>query len=292
MTLRSNAFSFALLAVALPFVLGASGCPNVFLASAQTETDDALLYSAKILADNRDWDGAMTALGKMTTTGRAKRDTVVMEASVLAGRCGLDLMDLADKLSNMGSATFWPYVLTAYKGGTSANVTDCIAAETKMLSITTTFSQFTTDENVLLAFIELAKMGRIISVSGIDDSDSDGLVDSDMAWASVAYCSGTTTASTSVIVDDYVKHLGTGLFTFAQALSASGLSIASSVTTSLTNTCATLEAVPAYSGICTATSITSYTTSWVKAIRMLLQANEVGFNQCGGSISYLGCLCP
>lgn len=265
-----------------PFLMAVSGCPNAFVESAQKTTDDALLFSAEQHANAYEWTEAIAAINAMSTSGKAKRETKAALASYYAGRCGLNLLDMANVIKNqMATTKLWPMVLSAMAGSTVADLNDCVLGEQALLSIDTVAANRTPDENVELAFIEFAKMGAALAQSKAD-LNGDGVVDG-----------GFNACSSTDISDAAAQELGSGLMLTANALAASGASIAGDVTTSMTNMCSTIEALPGFAGFCSHTASTDFTGALLLGLRALMKSNEVGFNSCGGSVGSSGaCSCP
>lgn len=261
--------------------MSATGCPNVFLESANKTSDDALLFSAEQHANNNEWSAAITDISGMTTSGQAKRETKQALASYYGGRCGLNLLNLAQSLKdNSPSTQLWPIVMRFMVNATLAQLADCKLGEQTILSIDIVATNRNANENVLLAFLEFVKMGAALESSNAD-ANHDGVVD------------GTFDAcSTTDIVDTSVQELGTGLTIMARALAASGFG-ASGITTLVASLCATMETYQ--TGFCDTTSAAAFVpgSAAMKALRALMKSNEIGFNSCGGSLgSSLACSCP
>jgi len=260
-----------------------SGCPNSFSEFANKTSDEALLFQAQQYADAKDWDNAILSITSMSSGGLADPGTKYVLASYYAGRCGLDFLQLASDIAGsngLGSNKLYPFLLKEYKANTPTNLTDCISAENTLLSISTTYSALTPDENVLLAMIEFTKVGSVMAANGNFDSNDDGTID-----AGFNPC-----AAGSMITDHEVGHIGTGLIMAIDALNASG----STMTQMLGSAAGTL--VSAFGNVqdpdafATAGSPNDY-----DKLRTLIKANEVGFssNGCsGGSYSSGACSCP
>lgn len=279
---KSRIHSVLALALFLPFLLGSTGCPNIFLESAKKETDEALLFKARRHMDKREYVEAITAIQSMTTEGKSKRSVQVALASAYAGSCGVDLIDLADRVSDGAAAgqQLLATLLQIYGSATSTEVAACENAEATLLAVGATASERSADENVLLAFVEFAKIGSVLGVSGAD-ADDDGTVD-------VAFESCTNDSDN--ISDDDVKKVGTGI-TIAMA-SLSGTGIAGDTLSSFSAMCSTIDTVLGVTGFCEQTSGDDFDATEVKGLRALIKSNEIGFNTCGGAVgSSLACTC-
>jgi hypothetical protein len=273
--------NWTLLGITASFLMSATGCPNAFLESANKTSDDALLFSAEQHANNSEWSAAITDISGMTSDGKAKRETKQALASYYGGRCGLNLLGLAQSLKdNSPSTKLWPIVMRFMVSATAAQLADCKLGEQTILSIDTVPANRNANENVLLAFLEFVKMGAALASSNAD-ANHDGVVD------------GAFDACSAVdIVDTSVQELGTGLTIMARALAASGFG-ASGISDLVANLCTTMDAYQA--GFCNTTNAADFVpgSAAMKAIRALMKSNEIGFNSCGGSIgSSLACSCP
>lgn len=151
------------------------GCANLFLEMADKTTDDALYFAAKLKADQYDWTGAITDIGNTTADFQARRDVRVFLAGLYAGRCGLDLIDLSNKIQNAGSTSLFSVLLAAFVGKTQTHLDDCLTAETILKSVGATAGTRTTEENIKMAFVAMAKMGVILNIRA--DADADGALD-------------------------------------------------------------------------------------------------------------------
>lgn len=251
-----------------------SGCPNSFSEFANKTSDEALLFKAQVYADASDWDNAILTVSQMSATGRANRETKYALSSYYAGRCGLDLLNLADSLSSsLGTTLLYPLLLTEYKTNTVTNLADCQSAENTLLGISTSYASLTADENIMLALLEFTKIGSILGSNAKVDANGDG-----------TYDSGTfDPCLVGDITDLEVGKLGTGLIISINALSASGSDIGASLGAagSLTSSFGNVQ------------DPTAFDANQIKALRGLFKSNEVGFNTCGGSAtSGPACLCP
>lgn len=251
------------------------GCHNVFSDLANKTTDDALFYQAQQQINVSNYDGAVTTIQTMSNGGKAARSTQDLLASAYAGSCGLDLLGLSTALASLGNNTLFESLLTQYQSGAAVQVTKCVSAEAVLKPL----SNRTADESLLLAFTELVKIGRQLSI--VADLNHDGFAD-------VAFDSCAMSDADATIV-------GTGITTFLMALTASNLPIAAGVTSTLSTTCTTIDqalalASPGYSGFCTKTTFNS---TELKAFKSLIRSKEIGLKTCqAGSGDFMSCICP
>ncbi|GEM_PF-1787821 len=251
------------------------GCHNVFSDLANKTTDDALFYQAQQQINASNYDGAVSTIQTMSNGGQAARSTRDLLASAYAGSCGLNLLGLSTALSSLGNNTLFQSLLTQYQSGVALQVTKCGSAE----SVLKALSNRTPDESLLLAFTELVKIGRQLSI--VADLNHDGFADA--------------TFDSCAMSDADATIVGTGVTTFLLAITTSNLPIASGVTATLNTTCTTIDqalaiASPGYSGFCTKTTFTS---TELKAFKSLIRSNELGLKTCqAGSGDFMSCICP
>ncbi len=251
---------------------------NAFLESAKRDTDDARLFEARKLMNQSRWDEAITAIQATSTATQAKRETKATLASAYAGKCGLNLIQMADQIANAGSSALFAVLLLALRNADATAIANCQLAETTLLSINSTAASRTADENTLLAFVGFAKIGAILSVYG--DTDDDGTVQPAF-----------NPCNTGELSDAMLREVGTGITISVASLGASGTSIGSALSTSVTSACTTLAGVnPAYD-FCSITDPTGFSVSQVKAIGGLVRSTDTpGLGTCAGDIAT--CVCP
>lgn len=265
---------FSLLAI----VMLVSCSQNALLESAKRDTDAALLFEAKKKMNSALWTDAITMIGRMSAAGQAERATKVTLASAYAGRCGLDLIRLADQISSSSGTNFFAILGSSMRAATASSVTDCISAETTLLSISSDPAALTADENMMVSFIGFSKIGAIIAAYA--DLDDDGSADA-----------GFDACDTNDISEAMVRQFGTGITLAVASLNASGSSIASDLGTAVTTACTTLSGVnPAYD-FCSITDPADFTADHIKALGGLIHSTDnPGVGTCAGDIAT--CVCP
>ncbi len=263
-----------------PWVLGVSGCPNAFEEMADKNSDDAFLYAAQMAIDNQEYTAAIQTIEKMTTEGQASKDGRLIKGVAYAGRCGLNLIELAEKLKDMGSTTVFTVLTRAFANvpTVSTRPEDCLAAEQSLLAIPT--AEMTSDDWVFLAFLEFAKIGTYLA--RVADKNDDGNVDT----AAPAF------NSCSTISDADTRQLGTGLTIGILALARAGSALLGDVTSSISTVCTRIAAAAGSASVCTKTTASAFTAPEVLALRAMIKGNELGFGTCGGATgSSPACLC-
>jgi hypothetical protein len=263
------------LLVLLPWVLGASGCPNAFSELADKDSDAAIFYQAQMEIDIPDFNRALTTLALATPRGLATRQGRLVTASAYAGRCGLALVDLASKVANSGSNSLYTTLLAAFKtvSNTSTAPDDCYSAEQNIVAIPAASAQ--KDDYIFLAFTSLAKIGT--SLAKVADTDDDGVVD-----PSFNACTTMTDAD--------VRQIGTGLTLTMLGLTNSGFAMNGG--SAFTDVCTRLAAAAGSASICTKTTASDFSASELLALRAMMKSSEIGFGTCGGTLGSGTCVCP
>ena len=139
-------------------------------------TDEALLFDAKTLIDQGSYAAALTKFSEMTPTFLAEREVMVLHASAYAGLCGVDFLDITEALESLGATRVFVWLVSSFTGGSATKQANCILAENKIKAIGALGEDRTADENLLMAFVGLAKMGAILSRYG-DTTPADGTAD-------------------------------------------------------------------------------------------------------------------
>lgn len=256
---------------------------NVLSAFAKKDTNEALLKSAKIHIDKSEWVEALAQFDDMSTDYLALRDVKVIKASAYAGKCGLNLLALAEGLSGSLSSLLFKFLMQQYPGATTTNRDDCKSAELLIKEISTDATQRTLDENLLMSFLSFAKIGVILSAHA-DATTVDG--EPDAGWDAC-------TDDAANFPEVSVREVGSGLAIALTSLTAVGgsSSIGGGQLTSFTDVCNNLEAINPSLNFCAITDPSNFDANHITAIRSLVQANEfVGIGSCNNTLS--NCLCP
>lgn len=158
-------------------------CSNIFAGGAKKTLDAAKFVDAEIKINNRDWDGAIETILSMTTKYKARSDVKFLLSSAYAGKCGLDFLAVAQRLSQQGgTSNLFQMLLSIIKGG-NQNGADadirlsdyCMLAEDSINSISTDPAERNADQNTLAAFIGLSKATVALAITM--DIDGDGVAD-------------------------------------------------------------------------------------------------------------------
>lgn len=271
---------------------------NVLSTFADHNTDEAYLEDAKMLVNDGDYAGALGKISLIKGSLAVDRATITLKASAHAGICGLRFLSFVKALGAMGTTRLFPFLLTQFKGATSAKVDACQTASNLMESIGTT-SQRTSDENMFLVLISFAKIGNLLSLYA--DSNQNGIPDN-AADVGAAYnaCVETPRASrpTTPVAGDWftndLRWLGSGITLAITNISAvsSTVDLGDAALTAVSSACANLATLnPAYN-FCAVTDPTAFTATQLKGIKSILKEDSVvGLGtDCSGAITT--CNCP
>lgn len=254
---------------------------NVLSEFAKKDTNEALLKAAKIHIDHSEWTEAIAEFSSMSADYLASREVTVVLASAYAGRCGLNLLALAEGISGTLSSLLFKFLMQQYPGALTTNRDDCKTAETLIRGISPDATSRTTDENFLMVFLSFAKIGVTLSAHA-DKTTIDG--EPDGGW-------NACTDDASNFPETSVREVGTGLANALLSLTAIGGAVGGSQLTSFTDVCADLETINPAFNFCSTTDASSFTALHVQAIRSLVSANEfVGIGSCNDTLG--NCLCP
>lgn len=264
------------------FVL--AGCSvNILSEFGDATTDEALLFDAKMKIDSQDWTGAIEKFAEMSDDFRSSREVRAIEASAFAGRCGLNFLDMINTFANLGSTFLFRALMESFTGSTAANVADCVEASDLIKQINATAANRTTDENILMAFLEFAKIGAVISSNA--DPDDDGTPN----WADNDSCSAVN------ISDADINEIGSAVANAVASLEAidGSSDIGGDQLSDLAAFCDVLDDAPldATYNFCTALNTTDMTANMRRAVRSIIQENEyVGIGTCNDT--FANCICP
>ncbi len=259
---------------------------NLFSEFGNKTTDEARLYSARQLINKTLYSEAITEFEAMSTKFRTQRTVIPLYASAYAGLCGLNFLDLLTGLEDLGTERLFPLLMKAFTGGTTARISACTQAET-ILSTIGLASARTANENFLMTFIALAKLGAVFSLYG--DTNSDDVVDPTF-----------NACNSGSLPEDDARQVGVSLVHTLSSLTA--VSSASTVgSEALTDITTLLDSVaeiydfctdsPDGSGDCTNTTPASFDATQLRGIRTFIAEDAaLGLGSCTGN--FVTCLCP
>ena len=258
-----------------PWMLGNSEC-NAFVGTADKGTGPALIYSARQLIDKGDYTGALAQIALLSPADRVGHDGRIVEATAYAGRCGLNLVNLANDVATLiSSKKLMEILLSNMKG--AASEADCTSSEGLVVQIPA--ADMSSDDYAFLAFVEFARIGSLLR--RLVDANKDGVVDGD------TICSAGTSGGANY-TDTDAGTIGVAFNRAIAALNSSGVTLGGSFVTSYQAACA--------AGLnCTVQTTNGYTAMEARALRTLARTNDVGLKTCAtgsGAFSDPSCFCP
>lgn len=254
---------------------------NILETFADTQTDAALFFDAKMRINNGDYTGALGQFSLMSSAYLDRREVKGVHASAYAGVCGVDFLDMVDALANLGSTRIMIWLMSTFQGGNATKQNACIQAETLIKEIGTLGASRTADENLLMAMVGFAKMGAIISRYG-DIAPADGAVDG-----------GFDPCNVGALPSPDAKEIATGFNITMDALENIGSStIGAGALTDVTTACGFLPV--GYLPLCDdppQVDTTDIDANEEKGIRSLInESQDVGLGTCTGDAA--ACACP
>ncbi len=203
---------------------GGGGC-NLFTDFPSTNTDQAIIDTATNEIDQSQWTAAIATLQTLSPATLATESVQLLLATAYAGRGGLNLLSLSNTIQNTAGLPFFVVLMKAFPGATNANIADEISAEGIMQGINLNAANRTNDENVFMVFMEMAKLGDILSARA--DTLNDGVVD-----PTFDACVDTSIAD--------VNQVAASIGNIIASVQASGLTVGAGLIGTLTAKCAQL----------------------------------------------------
>ncbi|MDZ4662146.1 MAG: hypothetical protein SGJ18_11070 [Pseudomonadota bacterium] len=265
-------------------VLTLTGCRNYLETFSQVDSDRARLVEANLALNARDFDLALTWIGRMGSEYRNTREVKYIEASAHSGKCGMEAMTFLQTVDAAAGSGFnlFTVLMAAFKGGTLTQMADCRTAENLLRSISSSAEERTDNENIFLALVSLAKIGIILN-EGADLND-DGLVND--GFVSPDHCNATT-----VVDNSEANEIVTGLVNFMESIGVLGSTFGGDEVASVNVICNDPLIDGTTYDFCGVTSAASVTVDHRKAIRSIFGSSVgLGIGICTGDFS--ACACP
>jgi hypothetical protein len=256
-------------------------------------SNDALFVDAKMQINKGNFDSALSKISDMSPDFQARREVRMLAASAYGGKCGINFLEVVTGLTDLGTTRLFPFLLDQFRGGSPATIDACLAAENIIESIGAVGAR-NTDENLFLAIVSLAKMGKVLSY--YLDADQDGTTET---FGTVDPCLRARGARTGGPFDgDFfpadLREFGSGLTLFLQNISALAgqIDLGSGSVTDVTAACADLAGINPSYDFCSVTDPAAFTADHLQALVTLLNEDSVlglGSN-CTGDVT--ACVCP
>lgn len=240
-----------------------SSCDNLYEEMASKDSEEAILYAARMALSSGDWDEAISQFARLSTSTLAETDVVVDRASAYAGRCGLDFLNLADLIDNIGTTPLLKLLMDNFPTTVSTNLADCKLAEDLLKTVADTNGVVSTERGrFLMAFSSLAKIGVILNYRA--DADDDQNVDA--GWDP---CDGN--GATDLPQND-VSEIGTAIVLFYKNLQ--GFSYGADLTQQIDDICTAIDGTPY--DFCDEIDISGITDTHRQLIRGIIRDTDDG----------------
>ncbi len=243
---------------------------NLFDEIADKDTDEAIYFQAKQEINSRNYTLAITLLESLDPTFLSDRERTPIYASAYSGRCGLEFLTLLENLQDdSSSGTILSTLMVAFPGAalTGAGGHEDCTTSMGILNGIGNQSVRDGDENLLMAFTALSRIGAILSAFA--DNDNDGAADA-----------GFDQCDTALLPEDRVREIGASLATAILSLGAIGTSYIDGALSDFNTICA-LDANLA--AICNTTDPDSFSDDEVRYLRYAIGSNDYGIDSCGGN---------
>lgn len=241
-----------------------SSCENAFEEMASKDSEAAILHAARMHLAEGAWGEALDEFAKLSAATLAETEVVVDRASAYSGRCGLDFLNLADMIENIGSNSLMQLLMENFPASSAANFTDCKLAEDLLKTVADTNGVVETEKGqFLMAFNALTKIGVILSHRG--DSDDDGIVNA--GWDPCDDITGPTDLPNADL-----NEIATGIVLFYKNLE--NFSFGSGLTSEIDNLCTAIDGTPA--DFCDEENVTDITATHRIMIRSVVVESDDG----------------
>ena len=244
---------------------------NLYDEFADKDTQEAIYFQARLEINNRNYAQAITLLESLDADFIGARERIPTFASAYSGLCGLEFLTLLTNLQQGGSGTVLSQLMVGFPGADSDSVTACVTAE----NIIQTIGDATArdgDENLLMAFNALAKMGTILS--SLADTDDDGMADNGGAPANTF-----DQCDADDLSDTNVREFGASLAIAIQSLTATGTAYIEDTLNEVSSFCT----LPGLADVCAKTEPDNFEPVEVQTLRYLIGSNDFGIDSCGSN---------
>lgn len=243
------------------FILLLVSCGNIYENLGSKDSVEATLYRAQRFLAEGEWTKAIQEFEKLTEETLLIPSVTVEYASAYSGRCGLDFLNMASEIHNIGSKKIFGFLLKTFPASSIDKFDDCKQAEDILKLISDSDGVAPNEKSqYLMAFNSLAKIGVILSYYA--DSNGDGTVDA--GWDP---CGGTGALD---LPPSDINEIGTGLTLFMA--NVSGLSGIDNIFSGLETICTALGPV----GFCSLVDVSDFTDLHRRGIRGVVRDDTDG----------------
>lgn len=241
-----------------------SSCKNAFEEMSSKDTDAAILYAARMHLSAGEWTEALSEFARLSSETLATTEVVIDRASAYSGRCGLDFLNLADMIGNIGSDSLMQLLMENFPASDASNLADCRLAEDLLKTVADSNGVVENEKGrFLMAFNSLAKIGVILSHRG--DSNDDGTVNA--GWDPCDNGTGTTDLPNADL-----NEIATGIVLFYKNLL--GFEFGSDLTSAIDSLCTAIDSTAA--DFCDQENTTGITADHRVMIRSIVVETDDG----------------
>lgn len=258
---------------------------NLFTDFSDKTTNEARFFAAQELVNQRNYLAAITELTALSPDFQDRREVRTLRASAHAGVCGLEFLPFLDTLKALGTQRLFLALMSGFRADSEVQWQNCQLAIEQLQGISAGGLVRDLDENLLLLFVSLAKVGSLLNLSA--DLDSDGLVDA-----------GFNPCNDGDFPEASVRQLGTGLTLFVSTLASIGTNpsfgdgVLGDLTSLINNVTSVYDFCGAGSdGQCQNSSTEDFSALEVRAFRTFVnESSLIGLGSCTGDFVACACL--
>ncbi len=264
----------------LLLVFSLCGCGyNILSNTSNKETDEALFHDAQVLVDDSQFLLALDKFALMSDSFKTQYDVRKVYIGALAGQCGLKFLSFFDTISNgdSSSTTLFQFFMSAFVDKTVAP-SYCALAEREVISIGATAALRSSDDNLFMAILMMAKLGAYVR----DNADRDGtnsLGDGTVDAGFNACDSSAPAFGQDYFEDDEIKEIVVGFGLLLENITSVGSGGTTDAVSQFQDACNLIEAGTG-NNPCGRTAVADVTTDDVAAFRDILSTSDVGIGTC------------
>ncbi len=255
----------------ISIVLSCVGCTNIFKASANKGTDEAIAFEIRKAINNGSYDDAITLIATLSADYRYTKPAVHLAAAAYAGKCGLNFADFTEALgAGAGSDPFMLWMMKLWHTKV-VDYTNCVSAQTEMERLASSYATRDSEDAFFMVILGMVKIGTLLFE--IVDTDDDQVPDNPpFDGALPAFCDSNNFS------DALTAEIGSGIGLVIGNLTTMGSSISGVDTTAFDAACTALAAGLGGVNPCLIEDRAVFLAdaNKLKAIRTLLNTNSAG----------------
>lgn len=257
--------------VTISFLFLFVSCTNVFTSFSDQETDEALFFEAQQAINALEYSRAITIIETMSVAGQAKRETRLLKSSAFGGLCGLNFLGFLDGIASGDSTQFFVTLMNTMANADATKQSNCESAVDEIRLISTTATDRTNDENILMTVVALGTLGTILNK--VADADNDNTVD-----GGFDHCTSFSDAEVNRLVASMAE-------TFQSLEAIGSSSVASDSMSDLSGACTALAGETPPLDFCSKTDPDTVTADERQGMKGVVGSDEsIGLGNCNGSV--------